>query len=478
MAQHYDDLLEQLNRHAAAGPLPLHMPGHKRTALGGPELPYHLDITEIDGFDNLHEAEGILKEGMELAARLYGSRRAFYLVNGSSGGILAAMATAAPFGSAILMARGCHKSVYHAVELLHLQPFYLMPPTDPAFGIIASMPPEAVDAALREHPEIRLVVLTSPTYEGVISDIAAIAAICHHRGIPLLVDEAHGAHLYFHDAFTGGAVAAGADLVIQSVHKTLPSLTQTALAHVQGDLIDPQRLAHYLAVFQTSSPSYLLMGSIHRCLKLLETAGAQLFSEYALALEQLDQQLNSLRHLRVLCHGQDLLSRHPEFFSFDAGKILVDTAQTNLTGPQLAQALRQRGMEPEMTAPHGVLAMTSCCDLSETLTSFADALLEIDGACGPREQTAPMTMPALPPVRCTIAQARCLPAVSLSLAEAVGRTMAESVWAYPPGIPLVVPGEQLTSEIAEYFTHITDSGVPLHSDSGQAPKHVLVVEPS
>ena len=128
----YDDLLERLAQYDAAGFLPMHMPGHKRTALGGEELPWQLDITEIDGFDNLHEAEGILKGGMELAARLYGSARAFYLVNGSSGGILAAMAAAAPFGSRILMARGCHKSVYHAVELLHLEPFYLTPPVDPS----------------------------------------------------------------------------------------------------------------------------------------------------------------------------------------------------------------------------------------------------------------------------------------------------------------------------------------------------------
>lgn len=469
----YDDLLEQLAQYDAAGFLPMHMPGHKRTALGGEELPWQLDITEIDGFDNLHEAEGILKGGMELAARLYGSARAFYLVNGSSGGILAAIAAAAPFGSRILMARGCHKSVYHAVELLHLEPLYLTPPVDPSFAVSASLPPEAVESALVQHPDVRLVVLTSPTYEGVISDIAAIAAVCHRRGIPLLVDEAHGAHLYFHPAFSSGAVTAGADLVIQSVHKTLPSLTQTALAHVQGNLVDPQRLAHFLAVFQTSSPSYLLMGSIHRCLKLLEHRGPALFADYARNLHQLDRRLEALHHLRVLYHGADHCSRHPDFFAFDPGKLFVSTHGTDLTGPQLAALLRQRGIEPEMTAPQGVLAMTSCCDTAETLERFAAVLLELDGLCHNISIPCIRPTPPLPPVRHTIAQARQLPTVPLPMAEAIGRTMAESLWMYPPGIPLVVPGEVLTADIVQALHDIADSGVQLYSDSGLAPHRVL-----
>ena len=469
----YDDLLEQLARYDAADFLPMHMPGHKRTALGGEELPWQLDITEIDGFDNLHEAEGILKDGMEFAARLYGSARAFYLVNGSSGRSLAALAAAAPFGSRILMARGCHKSVYHAVELLHLEPLYLTPPVDPSFAVSASLPPEAVESALAQHPDVRLVVLTSPTYEGVISDIAAIAAVCHRRSIPLLVDEAHGAHLYFHPAFSSGAVTAGADLVIQSVHKTLPSLTQTALAHVQGNLVDPQRLAHFLAVFQTSSPSYLLMGSIHRCLKLLEHRGPALFADYARNLQHLDRRLEALHHLRVLCHGADHCSRHPDFFAFDPGKLFVSTHGTDLTGPQLAALLRQRGIEPEMAAPQGVLAMTSCCDTAETLERFAAVLLELDGLCHNISVPCIRPTPPLPPVRYTIAQARQLPTVPLPMAEAIGRTMAESLWMYPPGIPLVVPGEVLTADIVQALHDIADSGVQLYSDSGLAPHRVL-----
>ena len=472
----YDDLLEHLAHYAAGGRLPMHMPGHKRTALGGPELPWHLDITEIDGFDNLHEAEGILKDGMDLAARLYSSRQAFYLINGSSGGILAAMAAAAPFGSTILMARGCHKSVYHAVELLHLRPQYLVPPTDDAFGVFASLPPDQVESALTRCPDIRLVVLTSPTYEGVISDIASIAAICHRHRVPLLVDEAHGAHLYFHPSFSGGAVSAGADLVIQSVHKTLPSLTQTALAHIQGDLVDPGRLAHYLAVFQTSSPSYLLMGSIHRCLKLLEQQGAALFAAYAENLQALDHQLSALEHLRVLCHGRDTLEHHKGFFTFDPGKLFISTRNTTLTGPQLARLLRHGGIEPEMTSAEGVLAMTSCCDTAETLERLGRVLLDIDRTCETGSAPRPVSPAPLPPVRCTIAEAREHPVKSVALERSVGCTMAESIWAYPPGIPLVVPGEFMTEAVLEALTAMAASGVQLHSDSGMVPHRIQVME--
>ena len=235
-------LLERLSTYAASDVYPFHMPGHKRQVKMGitsAPNPFSVDITEIDGFDNLHHAEDILKESMNSAAAVYGADRSWYLVNGSTCGILAAIAAAVKPGEKILMARNSHKSAYHAVILNQLEPVYLYPEEVPEFQIPGGIEPEQVERALLEHPEIRAVFVTSPTYEGIVSDIQGIAATAHRHGAALIVDEAHGAHLPFGDGsyFPDGALQEGADLVIQSLHKTLPSLTQTAILHLKSQIL-------------------------------------------------------------------------------------------------------------------------------------------------------------------------------------------------------------------------------------------------
>ena len=266
-------LEETLLEYARSDLLPMHMPGHKRRGSpSGENLPFALDVTEVEGMDDLHDAHGILAEGMARAAALYGSDRAFYLVGGSTVGILAAIRAAVRPGDAVILARNCHRSVYHAAELCRLRPHYLMPSAELDFGVCASVSPDALARALEDCPDARLAVITSPTYEGVISDVAALASLCHKRGIPLLVDQAHGAHLGF-GGLPAGAVAVGADLVVQSLHKTLPSLTQTALLHVSGNRIDSAAVERQLSVFETSSPSYPLMASIDRCVRRMDKQG-------------------------------------------------------------------------------------------------------------------------------------------------------------------------------------------------------------
>lgn len=250
------------------------MPGHKRNAWG--ELPaqlYRLDITEIDGFDNLHQPEGILKELQEQAAACCGAEESYYLVNGSTGGILSAVSAALPASGHILMARNCHKSAYHAAYLRNLRTSYLYPKMLEDYDIFDMVSPEQIEEALDKEPDIQAVLLVSPTYEGRISNIRQISEIVHARGIPLIVDEAHGAHLGWSDAVHENSCRQGADLVIQSVHKTLPALTQTALLHVNGTIVDRERLRRFLHIYQSSSPSYLLMASIDNALQYMERDG-------------------------------------------------------------------------------------------------------------------------------------------------------------------------------------------------------------
>ena len=264
-------LYDKLKNYSKSGIYPFHMPGHKRTDITEEGIiPYNIDITEIHDFDNLHSPNGVIDEIQKKAAKLYNAKNAFILINGSTGGILSAIRSMTNQGDKILMARNCHKSVYNSAELFNLNVDYIFPDTDSRYNILTSVSPCDIEDKLTKHnDEIRLVIITSPTYEGVVSDIKSISEICHKHGAKLLVDEAHGAHFPFSDSFPDEALNCGADAAVLSLHKTLPSLTQTALL-ITNDSELSEILAENLAVFETSSPSYILMSSIEKCLDFCE----------------------------------------------------------------------------------------------------------------------------------------------------------------------------------------------------------------
>ena len=274
-------LINRLKAYKDSRIYPFHMPGHKRLQLGGIKgetarsgmdfpNPFFVDITEVEGFDNLHHAQGILKQSMEWAARVYGADRTWYLINGSTCGILASVCGCTRPGGHIRMSRNCHKAAYHAAYINHLRTSYVYPQDLPGLGIQGGILPEDVEKALEEHRDIQAVFIVSPTYDGVVSDVSKIADIVHRKGIPLIVDEAHGAHFRFGKWFPDSALDMGADAVIQSVHKTLPSLTQTALLHIKGNYVNSRNIERYLSIFQSSSPSYVFMASIENSIFVMD----------------------------------------------------------------------------------------------------------------------------------------------------------------------------------------------------------------
>ncbi|MGN0555303.1 MAG: aminotransferase class I/II-fold pyridoxal phosphate-dependent enzyme [Candidatus Fimenecus sp.] len=466
------DLLSALQAYGESDAYPFHMPGHKRnTALLGNALPYAMDITEIDGFDDLHAPEGILKDLNDRLCALYGAKRSFALVNGSTCGILAGIAAATQRGDKILLARNCHKSVYNAVELLGLVPVYIQPPTDETTGIAGSIAPESVAEALKQNKDIRLCVLTSPTYDGVISDIRTIAALLHAKDIPLLVDEAHGAHLPFTKQKMLSAVAAGADIVIHSLHKTLPALTQTAAAHLCTDRISPAAFQRKLSVFETSSPSYVLLASIAECVRFLEEHGQTAFLKYAEHLDAFSEQCKALEYLTVLCKGNDRVEQHPAFFAFDGGKLPIVTANANTDGVSLLQDLRtEYQIEGEMAAVSYALLMTSVCDTEEGFSRLFAALREMDCTL----QSAPVPPQfapiPLPPVVFSPAAEAKQTGERMPLQNAVGKISLNTVWCYPPGVPLLVRGERVTTEIADTLETANAHGLKVIADGGEFPK--------
>ena len=494
-------LLERLTEYVGSDAYPFHMPGHKRREIpdgipGGFPDPYGIDITEIDGFDNLHHAEGILKDAMETAAAIYGADRSWYLVNGSTCGILSAVFAATENGGKILTARNCHKAVYHAICLNRLEAEYLYPEEITEFGINGGIRAEDVRKALEKDAmrcagnsgdvrgkitKIQAVLITSPTYEGVVSDIRAIADAAHEYGIPLIVDEAHGAHLEFADqchSFPKSALEYGADLVIQSLHKTLPSFTQTAILHVKGKLVDQDRISRYLSMFQTSSPSYLFMAGMERCIRYMDGDGRNGMIRYEKRLERFMERMEGLQVLEVL--DREICGKYRTVAGWDPSKIVVSTMRAeDFHGEELAETLRRKyHLEMEMTAPEYVIAMTSLMDTEEGFERLGTALLEIDGAlrhCVEPEQqkekgeskekerceTPEVTeSKVLHPVRrMLICEAMNADTERTALQDTVGKVSAEFVYLYPPGIPIIAPGEVFTDAIVEKIVAYKAAGL-------------------
>ena len=436
----YDLLAEELPRR-----LPLHMPGHKRSSLLAPylkELRADLDVTEIEGFDNLHEPGGILLDGMRRAAALWGACRSFYLVNGSTGGILAGLRALSRAGDTVIMQRECHLSVHQGVGLLNLWPVYLYPDMVEEYSISASLSAKMLERCLTEHPHARLLVLSCPSYEGVLSDLESLVSLAHQRGLKVLVDAAHGAHLGLGTFFPGGAVKSGADIVIQSLHKTLPSLTQTAIAHA-GSEEAASPLEEQLDLFQTSSPSYLLMASIDGCVRLLEEKGSELFQAWQERLGRFCREAQGLKRFTVFGLG----GLPGGVFGHDPSKILIGCARSGISGYRLLHTLREGyGIDLEMAGHRSALAMTGMGDAEDALSRLAQALKDIEVQIAPGElppdDASPRAEEVLSPGE-ALAMAREL----ISIDKASGRVCAEYVTAYPPGIPLLVPGERITGEI-------------------------------
>lgn len=464
MSDYVHSLFDQLNTYAQSDFYPFHMPGHKRNVFAETVSPESIDITEITCFDDLHHPEGILKEAQERMADVFGAHKSFFLVNGSTAGILAAICACTKKGGRILMARNCHKSVYHAALLQELAIDYLYPDVT-EYGIAGSILPEMVSQKLSEAKTLEVpyqaIVITSPTYDGIVSDITAIADIAHAYHIPLIVDEAHGAHFGFSDGFPKKAHTLGADIVIESIHKTLPALTQSAALHIaDSPYINEARIKQYLSIFQTSSPSYVLMAGLDQCTQLLQARSSELFSSFEKKLTAFYEKAASLKNISVL-YADDV-----SIFQKDPSKILISADKLVMTGGELFAFLRDNyHLELEMASLHYVTALTSVMDTQEGFDRLISALEEIDRMAFPQtadvlldintETSASSAHLNIIPEQETMMhlfEATDQPKESICLTSAPGKICADFIIPYPPGIPLLVPGEQITEEHMEQLS--------------------------
>lgn len=475
-----EHLYRRLEAYSRESIYPFHMPGHKRNPFCLPSFfPVGEDITEIDGFDNLHHPEGILREAQDRLAEVYGVLESFYSVNGSTAALLAAVSASVKRGGTILMARNCHKAAYHAVYLRDLHPVYLYPQTEPELWINGGIMPGDVEKSLREHPEIQAVLITSPTYDGVVSDIKKIAEITRRFEISLIVDEAHGAHFHFSSYFPVSAAELGADLVIQSLHKTLPSLTQTAVLHRCSSRTDREELQRFMGIYQSSSPSYILMASIDACAELLKLHGEELFRRYVSLLDAARGRLSECRRIRLFDPGKN---GGPGMYDYDRSKLVLSAGNAALTGKQLQRLLLERyRLQMEMASERYVIALTSPGDTQEGFERLCGAVEELDREGAGEEESFSdknkfiTKLTDFPCAVMSIASAMEAPGMILPIEESRGRISAEFVYLYPPGTPILVPGEQITGQIIENVRRYIDQGLDLQGLADYSGRTIRVV---
>lgn len=440
------------------------MPGHKGAAFyrrfGYGEFLDKLmdcDITEIPGADNLFQSEGIIKAVQDRYRDLYEVRNSYLLINGTSGGIIASILATVPAGGKLIMARNCHKSVFNALTLGAIQPVYAYPELITEYGISGELSCSEIERCIVENPDATVVILPSPNYYGVCSDIAAIAGIVHKYGKVLIVDQAHGAHLkFFEKNMPLSAEDSGADIIINSIHKTLASFTQSAVLNLNSDRIDRYILEDKLQGVQSTSPSYLLMASLDINAAILEERRGEIIGEWADNLEFFYREIEEFnnsgagRPLRILS----------DICNFDRSKINIDTGSLSMTAEELEGLLIEDNIIPELTAGNILMLMSGIGNPREDYLELAGALEKI--ATAKRDPKSASVRPAVQHAVHSPQKAELFEIpkdrMRIPLIGSEGYICASSIIPYPPGIPLICPGEKLTAHAIEYVKSLRESG--------------------
>jgi arginine decarboxylase len=456
-------IIKALHQWTTSEHAPFYTPGHKHGWGMGAEFTdllqagLKLDLPEIPGLDNLAAPSGAIAESQNLAAQTFGATYTRYLVNGTSGGVIAAILATCQPGDQILLPRNIHRSIIAGLIHSGAVPIFVQPEYVPELDIAHSITPESIAIALEQYPQIKVIMVVAPTYYGVCGDLAAMAEIAHQHGIPLLVDAAHGAHLGFHPDLPPSALFLGADLVIQSTHKTLGALTQAAMLHVQGDLVDIGRVDRCLQTIQTSSPSYLLLASLDSSQAQMATYGRELLDRTLALTQKARSELSNIPDLLVL----DLVRTQPGCRYFDPTRLTITTTGLGYSGYEADTILcDQYKVVAEMPSQRHLTFIISIGNREwdiemlvagmRGLAQQASAELEI----APIDWQSPLiTTPAITPRSAFFAALENVP-----IDQAVDRISAELICPYPPGIPVIIPGEIITAQSIHYLQDILKSG--------------------
>ncbi len=435
-----------------------HMPGHKgkSTLVQWEKLIPYIDTTELPGLDNLHDPTGIIKESQYLAAKTFGAKKTLYSVNGTTGGMYIALATLTRPGDKILIQRECHKSVYNGAILNKLRTEYIYTNYNRKHGLYTGIDPMEIESKLRNDPTIKVVVITYPNYYGICSHIEKIAEIVHRHNRMLIVDEAHGSHFIFSKKMPLPSLKAGADIAVQSIHKTLPSFTQTSMIHVGTDGVNIEKLNEMSSLYQTTSPSYLFMASLELARAYMEGEGKEKLNENIEHIYSLIESLRSVDKVKIFTGDED----DSTIYYRDITKILLGIE--GLTGTQLSNILMDHyGIYMEMSDFNYSLALTSVMNEPDDFKELLYAVKDIASRVSEKPKTHEEPFIPKPIIELPIYEAYYSNKEEVSLKDSIGRISSTFVIPYPPGAPIICPGELITKELIDYIQFALDKGIEI-----------------
>ncbi|MBL0386444.1 aminotransferase class I/II-fold pyridoxal phosphate-dependent enzyme [Tumebacillus sp. ITR2] len=481
--QNQTPLFTKLVEHASRNPIQFHIPAHKKgfgmpnefSEFIGPNA-LSIDLINIAPLDDLHSPKGIIKEAQELAARAYGADHTYFSVHGTSGAIMTMVMAAVGPGEKILVPRNVHKSILSAIIFSGAHPVFMHPEIDPEIGIAHGVSLDTVRKALDENADAKALLLINPTYFGVSADLKSIVDLSHERGIPVLVDEAHGVLFGFHEDLPLSAMQAGADMAATSVHKLGGSMTQSSVLNVREGLVSPDHVQSVLSMLHTTSTSYLLLASLDVARKNLAIHGHDLITKTLELARACRNRINAIDGL--YCFGDEIL-KNSATFAHDPLKINVTVSNLGLTGWEVEKILRTDfNIEVEMSDLYNILCIITFGDTQETIDALVSAL-EVIATKYRREvlERKQVKYPSTPLLALSPRDAFYNKQTEIiPLAEAAGRIIAEFIMVYPPGIPIVMPGEVVTTDNIDYIVEHVKEGLPVQGPDDPNIEFVKVLK--
>lgn len=475
-------LFSALRAHAERHPIQFHIPGHKTGIAMDPEFrkfigdrALSIDLINIGPLDDLHHPTGIIDQAQKLAAKAFGADATFFSVQGTSGAIMAMIMAVVGPGDEILVPRNIHTSVLSAIILSGARPYFLQPEVDLQLGIAHGVRVESVVEGLQRHPHVKAVLLINPTYFGVATDLRAIAEIAHERGVVVLVDEAHGVHTHFHELLPPSAMESGCDLAATSVHKLGGSLTQSSVLNVREGLVRARHVHSILSLLTTTSTSYILLASLDAARRQLAMHGREMLDRAMMIAQDARERLNQIPG--IYCFGKEILQSSATF-AFDPLKLTIRVADIGLSGFEVEVILRETyNIEVELSDLYNVLCVISFGDTKSNIDSLITAIQEI----AKREllqhhHKINIVVPSTPVLAMNPRDAFYADTEVVRLQDSIGRIIADVIKVYPPGIPVLLPGEVVTVDNVEYIEENLRAGLPVQGPDDPTIATVRVVK--
>ncbi|MCT4592665.1 MAG: aminotransferase class I/II-fold pyridoxal phosphate-dependent enzyme [Anaeromicrobium sp.] len=453
-----------------------HVPGHKYGRIYkkyGISNILDLDTTEIPGTDNLHSPEGIIRESQVRAANFFGADNTFFLVNGTTSGNISALLASLNPGEKVLVPRNCHKSVVSGMIMGGIEPVYMMPKI--YRGISMGMDLNTLENKLKEDIQIKAILITNPNYYGICADIEKISEIAHKYGKILIVDEAHGSHLILSEKLPMDALRAGADMVCQSTHKTLMSFTQSSMIHVKGNRVDRDRLKFMLRMNQSTSPSYLLMNSLDTTVSILIEDGKKLIDNL---INNLEEFYKKLEHIDIDYFSRKKLSPY-NVYDYDLTRIVIDMTKYGIIGTKLEKILYEKyNIQMEMSDTNHIVGVATIGNIKDDFEKLYEALKHIKEVYGKKEIIEEKTLNynMLPKVILNPRQAAYGQKKSIKLEDSIGHISGEYIIPYPPGIPLLCPGEEISKDLINHIKLLKDNHINLTGIKDKSLMFIQVIE--